>query len=132
VEATGAYGLVLGANTTNDGMIEVTHVISLTGNDDVVTGATAASTLTNMAAISGRGAPGAASMTLMNEARGVIDGVGALTIDTGANTIINAGLIEATAGQTQIASAVYNAGVLAASGATSPSWALSRAPATRR
>jgi hypothetical protein len=47
--------------------------------------------------ISGAGHIGAGDGTLVNEANGVIlgNGVNGLTIDTGANTVVNAGLIEA-------------------------------------
>jgi hypothetical protein len=97
VALSGGGALVLGASTAN-------HI-----------DATAAQVFTNLDnRISGGGTLGDANLTLVNDAAGVIDGDGAvgLIIDTGANTIVNAGLIEATAGATTIKSAIRNNGHL--------------------
>jgi hypothetical protein len=85
-----------------------------------LSGATAAATLTNVDnKIEGAGQLGDGSMTLINQAKGVIDadGTAALFINTGANTVANAGTIEAVgAGGATIKSAVANSGVLEAAG----------------
>jgi hypothetical protein len=82
-------------------------------------GAAAASSLVNVDnKITGGGMLGGGGLTLVNDAAGVIDGNGAagLIIDTGANTVISAGLIEATtSGGTTIKSAIRNSGHLLAS-----------------
>ncbi len=87
-----------------------------------ITGASAAATLTNLNnKIYGAGQLGGGKMTLVNQAGGTIDGNQAtgLTIDTGAATITNAGLIEsAGSGLLTIKSAVANTGTLYASGGT--------------
>ncbi len=87
-----------------------------------ITGASAAATLTNLNnKIYGAGQLGGGKMTLVNAAGGLIDGNQAtgLTIDTGAATIANAGLIEsAGSGLLTIKSAVNNTGTLYASGGT--------------
>ncbi len=81
-------------------------------------GASVTATLTNVNdTIAGVGRLGGGTMILVNQAGGVIDGDATLglVIDTGANTIANAGTIEATgAGGLTIAGAVANTGVLAA------------------
>ncbi len=85
-----------------------------------ITGAIGAATLANLDnTITGAGALGGGSMTLNNEAAGVINAnlSKALTIDTGAATVINAGLIKASGtGGLTIASAVNNTGTLSAAG----------------
>jgi hypothetical protein len=85
-------------------------------------GSNAAVVLTNADnTIEGYGSVGSGTLTLINQAAGVIDANDAhgLTIDTGANTIANAGLIEGSAGGSGvIASAVDNTGTLAANGGT--------------
>ena len=87
---------------------------------NLIQGAKASATLTNVDnTISGAGQLGAGQLTLSNKGSGTINGNGtvALIIDTGANTISNAGLIEATgAGGVTIQSAVNNTGVLEANG----------------
>ena len=92
-------------------------------NNAIVSDGSAA-TLTNVDnTISGAGTIGDAHLTLHNEQYGVIDadGVNALILDTGANTITNAGLLEATNGATlEIKSSVANdGGTITASGAGS-------------
>ncbi len=83
-------------------------------------GASGTASLTNVDnTISGAGLLGMGTLVLVNQAAGVINASGtlALTIDTGANTITNAGLIEATgSGGGVIQSAVKNTGMLAAAG----------------
>jgi len=84
-----------------------------------ITGATTSATLTNADVIEGGGQLGAGSLTLVNQAAGIIADVGkvALTIDTGANTIANAGVILSSgAGGLTIAGAVDNSGHLAVNG----------------
>ncbi|MEO8927557.1 MAG: hypothetical protein ABI306_10395 [Caulobacteraceae bacterium] len=87
---------------------------------NTIRGVGAAATLTNVDnTISGAGRLGAGRMTLINEAKGVIDATGtlALNIDTGSSTIVNAGTIEATGtGGAVVAGAIANTGVLAAAG----------------
>jgi len=85
-----------------------------------ISGASSAATLTNVDNnLSGAGQIGAGSLTLINEAKGVIIGsqAAALTLDTGANTIVNAGVILSRgAGGVTIQSAVASSGVLEADG----------------
>jgi hypothetical protein len=84
-------------------------------------GASSAATLTNGDTIRGAGHLGGGVMGLTNTAAGIIEGVGSagLIIDTGANTITNAGIIEALTGNTTtVASAVANNGTLASFGGT--------------
>ena len=87
---------------------------------NTITGATPTATLTNFDnTISGSGAFGAGKLQLVNQAAGVIDQTGAvsMTIDVGAATISNAGTIESTgAGGAVVASAVNNTGLLEAVG----------------
>jgi hypothetical protein len=82
---------------------------------NVIEGAAAADTLTNVSnVISGAGSIGNGQMTLVNQTKGVIDATGktnALVLDTGANVITNAGVLEATGGGTlAIDSKVANRG----------------------
>ena len=85
-------------------------------------GETAASTLTNVDNhISGGGKLGDGLLTLVNEAGGVITGNAAvaLTLDTGGNTIVNAGEILAAGGTVIVKSAIDNTGtVMAGAGGT--------------
>ncbi len=95
--------------------------ITLTANAlNVVTGASAATVLSNLDnTITGSGQIGDGKMILVNGAAGVIRQTGAvaLTIDTGAQSISNAGLIEATgSGGATIVSALTNTGLLEAAG----------------
>jgi hypothetical protein len=83
-----------------------------------ITGAAPSATLTNVDdELAGSGRLGEGQMTFVNDIAGTIveTGANALVIDTGANTIVNAGLIEATgAGGITIQSAIRNDGMLAA------------------
>lgn len=87
-----------------------------------VMGVFAGATLQNIGAtISGAGMLGGGQMTLINRAAGTIvgDGTHALVLDTGANAIVNFGLIEATgSGGVTIQSAVRSVGVLKADSGT--------------
>ena len=103
-----------GATLTGSGVLELTNL-----STNKIAGASAAATLTNGATIEGAGALGAGTMTLINGAKGVINGddLAALKIDTGSVAVANAGLIEATGrGGLAIAGAVKNTGLLAAAG----------------
>ena len=81
-------------------------------------GANAAATLANVSdTIKGSGKLGGGIMTLINDTAGIIESSGSvgLTIDTGAKTITNAGVIEAlTGGGIIVSSAVNNTGTLMA------------------
>jgi hypothetical protein len=87
---------------------------------NLIIGAASGATLTNIDnVITGAGNIGGGTMTLINRVGGTINGTGgqAMTIDTGANTITNAGLIEATGtGGVTIKSAVANGGTLESNG----------------
>jgi len=88
--------------------------------ENIIIGASSAATLTNVDNnLSGAGRLGAGSMKLINDAKGVIVGTlaAALVIDTGANTIVNAGTILSRGkGGVTIQSAVNNTGLLEAAG----------------
>jgi hypothetical protein len=100
-----------------------TGTVTLGGNYDSIIGTgDGGGTLDNVNnTISGTGQIGiGSSLTLINDTAGVIDANSndhTLSIDTGCNTIINAGTMEATCGGTlEFASAVCNTGTLAANG----------------
>ena len=98
---TGGGRLTLGGKSTLEG---VTASAKLVNEDD---------------RISGGGALGGGQLILVNDASGIIIGsiATALTIDTGANAVTNAGLIEATgSGGVVIESAIRNTGTLFANG----------------
>jgi hypothetical protein len=129
INNTGAIAITGGGNDS-DLIVDVTGA-TLTGGgtldlgnnaNDRVYGVTAASVLTNVnLTITGGGQLGASQLTLVNQAKGVIDGdVGTtMVLNTGANTINNAGLIEATAGgEVLIDSALANTGTVEANGGT--------------
>jgi fibronectin-binding autotransporter adhesin len=86
-----------------------------------IAGVAAATTLTNVDnTISGAGTIGGGPLTFINKAAGIVDATGAsvMTLNTGANTIANAGLIEATgAGGLTIQSAIANTANIEALGA---------------
>jgi hypothetical protein len=92
-------------------------MLSANANNRVV-GATSSATLTNVDdRISGAGELGGGSLVLVNEAKGLILGnlAAGLTIDTGASTVTNAGLIEVQLGGVlTIDSALANSGHLEA------------------
>ena len=100
------------------------QVILSDSSENMIVGTNTDATLTNVDnTISGAGQIGAGdgNLTLVNETAGTIDAniVGAvLTLDTG-NTIVNAGLLEASNGGTlQIDDNVSNSGTLSANGGT--------------
>ncbi len=102
----------VGATLTGGGQINM-------GNkaDDAIIGAGATATLTNAGdKIVGAGLLGGAQMTLVNDKGATINGKGSvgLTIDTGANTITNAGVLEADQTTVTVKSAVTNSGTLLA------------------
>ncbi|MDQ2859480.1 MAG: hypothetical protein M3T55_01870 [Pseudomonadota bacterium] len=107
---------VAAANATLTGGGEV--FIAENAND-ILIGASASVTLTNVDnIIAGGGGLGGGKLILVNGAKGQIQSEGAapLIIDTGANTIVNAGLIEAAGAGATIMSAVANTGYLKADG----------------
>jgi len=114
VELVAAGG---GVTLTGAGRVVLAHSIF-----NIIEGATSNSTLTNVDEnISGQGFLGGGILDLVNETAGVINAnaAGALVIDTGTNTIVNAGLIGASgAGGATIASAIDNTGQLKAVGAS--------------
>jgi hypothetical protein len=88
---------------------------------NMIRGASAAATLTNGDKILGAGQLGGGVMKLVNGVGGIIDGNGkaALVINTGVNTITNAGTIENTStGGTTIKSVVNNTGALTVTAGT--------------
>ncbi len=114
--------VVVGAAILTGGGSVVLADRSLSGSSATqrVIGTTASDTLDNVNnTIGGVGQIGAAQLTLTNEKQGVIDASGgALTIDTGAKTILNAGLLESTATGTLILRSDVNdiAGTIGANG----------------
>ncbi|HZL00452.1 MAG TPA: hypothetical protein VFC47_11195, partial [Caulobacteraceae bacterium] len=110
----------------NNGVVKVAAGgLTLTGSgtlylaDNTLEGATSGATLTTSNFIYGAGQLGAGQMTLVNQAAGVIESYGSslFIIDTGANTITNAGAFLALgAGGMTIASAVANSGHFAVNG----------------
>jgi hypothetical protein len=120
-----ATDLVISGNVTLAGAGKVT--LSDNANNGIVSDGNTAM-LTNGSAtasntISGAGTIGDAHLTLINNAKGVIDGNGiynSLTLDTGANTITNAGTLDgATAQGLIVASAVGNSNLIEALGRNS-------------
>jgi hypothetical protein len=100
------------------------QVILSDSSDNMIVGTNADAVLTNVDnTIAGAGqiGDGDGNLTLVNETAGTIDANdanGVLVLDTG-NTIVNAGLLEATNGGTlQIDDNVANSGTLAANGGT--------------
>ncbi len=86
----------------------------------LITGAKPGAVLTNVDnTLAGSGDIGAGRLILINDAAGVIRPVGDLTLNTGANTITNAGTIETLGGgKLEVKSAVANTGVIEAGGGT--------------
>ena len=103
--------LIIGANTslTGSGQIDLGD-----SPNNRIYGVSANTALTNVNnVISGAGQLGNGSLSLINQVAGIIDGSGAnaLVIDTGAGTLTNAGLIEATgAGGVNLVSSTLNNG----------------------
>jgi hypothetical protein len=103
-----------GANLSGGGRLELTNA-----STNLVLGVSSAATLTNGVVIFGAGDLGDGQMTLDNAAKGAIEGDDsvALTINTGAKTIVNAGDLTAVTALT-IDSPLDNTGVLYAVGGT--------------
>jgi hypothetical protein len=126
---SGTIALNSGGNVT-DLIVDVTnanlsgggHVILSNNGENRIYGNTTATKLVNVDnTISGGGQLGAGQLILVNQAKGVIDGTTptTLTIDTGANTITNVGIIQAdSGGSVAVNSAVNNTGTLEANGGT--------------
>jgi len=102
---------------------------TLSGGGEVILGDSAAShilaaevgavTLTNLDTVSGAGTISDSNLTLVNGESGVInaDDTVALVISTGADTVVNAGLVEASgSGGAVVKSALDNSGLLFANG----------------
>ena len=104
----GAPGVILGGG----GQIVLSSLSS------VITGFTSGSTLNNLDnLITGSGLLGNGLLTLINGVEGTILGSGGnLIIDTGTNSIANAGLIGASGGRTVVGSVIDNSGVLESEG----------------
>jgi hypothetical protein len=102
-----------GATLSGAGAIDLTNLAT-----NAIVGAKAAATLTNVNnRIVGAGTIGGGAMILVNEAGGVINGdlATALTLNTGASVITNAGSIDNSgAGGTTIVSAIDNTGKMIA------------------
>jgi len=114
-----ATALVFDKNATLSGA----GTLSLSANAlNYVEGTKSGIVLTNVDnTITGSGQLGAGKLNLVNEAGGTIDAKAppALVINTGKNTITNAGLLETTAnGTCTIRSAVANSGTIEADGGT--------------
>ena len=128
INNTGSINLQSAGNVTE--LVVTANNATLTGGGTVVMsdnsqtyvyGASAAAKLTLAnGAISGAGQLGNGQLTLAIGASGVVNATGAsnaLVLNTGANAIVNAGLIEATgSGGLVVDSAVTNTGLLEANG----------------
>ena len=126
VTLSGTIDLTKSISVTTPNLIVANAGASLTGGGTIllsnaatnsIHGASAAATLTNGDTIKGAGKLGGGVMTLVNDTAGIIESgySTALTIDTGAKTITNAGVIEAlTGGGIIVSSAVSNTGTLMA------------------
>jgi len=105
--------VVTGATTlTGGGTIEMRDQTA-----SAIVGASPSAVLTNLEVIAGAGTLGGGGLTLINEAAGSILSEVAgktLVINTGANTIVNAGLLNGAAGGMRVTSAVENDGVVRA------------------
>ncbi|RZM94518.1 adhesin, partial [Bradyrhizobium genosp. SA-3] len=126
IDNTGTIELNSTGNGTNLELIE--HGITLQGHGQVVlsdsdqnliTGTTSDVTLTNVDnTIAGAGHLGDGMMGLVNKGLIVATGINVLDIDTGTNTIVNSGTLEATgSGGMVIDSNLDNSGLLWAHGA---------------
>ncbi|WP_336950533.1 Ig-like domain-containing protein, partial [Sphingobium aromaticivastans] len=90
------------------------HVVLSDDGGNIISGTVPSVTLNNVDNIlSGAGAIGAGTLTLINGGSIIADGVNALVIDTGANVVSNSGIIAATgSGGLMVASAIDNEGVI--------------------
>jgi hypothetical protein len=110
---TNATDLLIDGNVTLSGGGQIT---TSGGTQDIITGTSAAATLTNVDnLIEGSVQLGNGELTLINQASGVINGTGGnLVINTGASTITNAGLLEASGGgELDIHGVLNNSGTVA-------------------
>ena len=131
--------LPLGGNVNNGGTVELTsiggqtrlqvlangltlegggHVDFSDNNGNIIVGTTPDATLTNVDnTISGAGQLGEGQLRLHNEGNIIASGGNALTIDTGANVVVNAGTLEAIgSGGLVVHSDIANSGLLWANG----------------
>ena len=94
------------------------HVDLSDGNGNIIVGTTPDATLTNVDnTISGAGQLGEGQLTLHNQGTIIASGSNALTIDTGANEVVNSGTLRATgSGGLVIHSDIANSGLLWANG----------------
>ena len=94
------------------------HVDFSDGNGNIIVGTTPDATLTNVDnTISGAGQLGEGQLTLHNKGTIIASGSNALTIDTGANGVVNSGTLGATgSGGLVIHSDIANSGLLWANG----------------
>ena len=94
------------------------HVDFSDGNGNIIVGTTPDATLTNVDnTISGAGQLGEGQLTLHNKGTIIASGSNALTIDTGANAVVNSGTLGATgSGGLVIHSDIANSGLLWANG----------------
>ena len=94
------------------------HVDFSDGNGNIIVGTTPDATLTNVDnTISGAGQLGEGQLTLHNKGTIIASGSNALTIDTGANEVVNSGTLRATgSGGLVIHSDIANSGLLWANG----------------
>jgi hypothetical protein len=94
------------------------HVELSDGNGNIIAGTKPGATLTNVDnTISGAGQLGEGQMTLHNKGTIIASGSNALTIDTGANEVVNSGTLRATdSGGLVIHSDIANSGLLWADG----------------
>jgi Legume lectin domain/FecR protein len=117
-------GPASGANLVIDGEVHLygSGTVTLDGSSDAIIGASCdGGTLDNAVSIIGTGhiGDGSNDLTLINEQCGVIGATGGdagpLVIDTGCNTVVNNGLMQATcSSELDIHSNLFNAGTLAA------------------
>ena len=123
-------GLITLAASSGRASLVVAGAVTLTGGgeiflgdnaNNIIVGTSPSAVLDNIQnTIAGAGHLGNGALTLINEAAGKIESEEPstrLVIDTGANTIVNAGLIEATRAGVTILSPVNNSGILKAEGA---------------
>ena len=131
--------LPLAGNVNNSGAIELTSIggqtrlqvlangLTLEGagyvdlsdsNGNIIVGTTPVATLTNVDnTISGAGQLGGGQLRLHNEGTIIASGGNALTVDTGANVVVNAGTLEATGtGSLVVHNDLANSGLLWANG----------------
>jgi len=122
VKVTASHA-VDGVTLTANAVLTGGGSLTLSNNaNNFIKGSQAADVLTNADnTISGAGDLGDGVLTIVNDASGVIkaNDLKPLTIDTGANTVSNAGLLEAiNGGAMNVLSAVANSGTLVAMGGT--------------